>query len=139
MRGALEAAHANIMNAIDIGELANRCDAGGMIFHGDRAKSCIDGADTEHLFSVMTVPLRAKNQSLGFLVAFAFDEKRSFTEGKRKMLSILAGRASAAIENARLYMDLKTTFKQTIQAFANLLEDKDPYTCLLYTSDAADE
>ena len=44
------------------------------------------------------------------------------------MLSILCGRASAAIENGRLYRELQGTFKQTIQVLANLLEDKDPYT-----------
>ena len=65
-----------------------------------------------------------KGKLLGFFVAHSFGEKHGFREGKRKMLSILCGRASAAIENGRLYRELQGTFKQTIQVLANL-ESKD--------------
>jgi len=80
------------------------------------------------MVSMLGVPLRTKSQVVGLLAALSFDEQNGFSEGRRKMLSVLAARASAALENARLYDELRETFKQTIQAFANLLEDKDPYT-----------
>jgi putative nucleotidyltransferase with HDIG domain len=128
MRSALETEHADIMNSVNLAALEARTGTNeSMIFHGDEARHLV-GDEALGLFSVLAVPLRSKNEILGFFVAFAFGKKASFLEGKRKMLSVLCDRASAALENARLYDDLKRTFKQTIQAFANLLEDKDPYT-----------
>lgn len=128
MRSALETRHADIMDAVDLSMLEEHAGLSeSMIFHGEDARDLVS-RDAVGLFSVLAVPLRTKNEIIGFFVAFAFGKKGTFLEGKRKMLSVLCDRASAAIENARLYVDLKGQFKQTIQAFANLLEDKDPYT-----------
>jgi HD-GYP domain-containing protein (c-di-GMP phosphodiesterase class II) len=43
-------------------------------------------------------------------------------------LSIVSNRASAAIENARLYEDLQATFKQTIRGLASAIDKMDRYT-----------
>jgi putative nucleotidyltransferase with HDIG domain len=43
-------------------------------------------------------------------------------------LAIFGGRAADAIENARMYENLQTTFTQTMEGFARALEAKDPYT-----------
>ncbi len=129
MRGTLESSHARQMMSIDLDKIQARFQGNeSLIIHGDDARDLITEAEAPTLSSLFLVPLKNSDTALGFLVAFAFDEKEKFLEGKRKMLTVLAGRASAAIENASLYSDLKFTFKQTIQAFANLLEDKDPYT-----------
>ena len=40
----------------------------------------------------------------------------------------MSNRASAAIENARLYEDLKLTFRQTIRGLANAIDKMDRYT-----------
>lgn len=129
MRPDLDTSHAAVIASVDRDGVLLRIDKGdALILHGEEARALVRGPAAAQLFSLMCVPLRTKNETIGFLVAYAFDEKRSFLEGKRKMLAVLGGRASAAIENARLYTELQTTFKQAIQAFANLLEDKDPYT-----------
>ncbi len=128
MRSALETGHAEIMDAVDLAALQAHVGTNeSMIFHGDDARDLV-GLAAGELFSILAIPLRSKGELLGFFIAYAFGKKASFLEGKRKMLSVLCDRASAALENARLYDDLKRTFKQTIVAFANLLEDKDPYT-----------
>jgi HD-GYP domain-containing protein (c-di-GMP phosphodiesterase class II) len=44
------------------------------------------------------------------------------------MLSIVGSRAAAAIENARLYEDLRATFQQTIQGLARAIDKMDRYT-----------
>jgi putative nucleotidyltransferase with HDIG domain len=127
MRSDLESIHAQIVSRVDIPAILAELERGRGIFqNGDAQK--LTGAAGQHLVTLMAVPLRSKNETMGVFVGFAFEQNRLFTEGKRKMLAVLCGRASAAIENAQLYGNLKTTFKQTIQAFANLLEDKDPYT-----------
>lgn len=129
MRPSLDTTHAKLMASIDANEVERRIRGGeSLILHEDDARGLVTGDAAPQLSALMCVPLRTSDETVGFLVAFAFNEKRSFVEGKRKMLSILGGRASAAIENAQLYTELQTSFMQTIQAFANLLEDKDPYT-----------
>ncbi len=127
MRSNLERVHADIIASIDIEQLVASDGTVEHILHGEEAQRLIEG-NARQLVSLLTVPLRTQDKIVGFFVGYAFERDNTFHEGKRKMLSVLCGRASAAIENARLYGDLKTTFKQTIQAFANLLEDKDPYT-----------
>ncbi len=79
-------------------------------------------------FSLLCMPLRGEQSVLGTVIALRVPPRRRFRESKRKLLSILTDRAAAAMDNARLYGDLQQTFKQTIQALANILEDKDPYT-----------
>ena len=129
MRPELEADHAHLVDRVDTAALERRFEEDeSLIFWGDDARSLIVGHEAQQLFSLLCVPLRNNNETIGLMVALGFDEKRSFREGKRKMLAVLGGRASAAIENARLFTTLQGTFKQTIQALANLLEDKDPYT-----------
>ena len=91
------------------------------------AGDCPAAADDE-LVSLLSIPLRSDDRIFGVIFALRVPPSRPFRESKRKLLSILTDRASAAIENSLLYEDLQQTFKQTIQALANILEDKDPYT-----------
>jgi HD-GYP domain-containing protein (c-di-GMP phosphodiesterase class II) len=51
-----------------------------------------------------------------------------FEEGSRKLLSMVASRAAAAIENAKLYQDLQDTFQQTIEGLASAVDKMDRYT-----------
>jgi multiple sugar transport system permease protein len=44
------------------------------------------------------------------------------------MLSMVASRAAAAIDNARLYEDLQATFRQTIASLARTIDKMDRYT-----------
>lgn len=99
------------------------------VVDGPQARALTGGelGDSRAL-SVLTLPLLLKGEALGYVTIYSFDGEHQFTEGKRKMLNVLCGRASAALESSRLYGELQQTFKQTIQALANLLEDKDPYT-----------
>lgn len=62
------------------------------------------------------------------LNAYSFVPERKFNEGQRKAISIIVSRAAALIENARLYENLKTTLRQTIQGFARAIEAMDKYT-----------
>ena len=129
MRPSLDTSHAQLMASVDTVEVERRIhDGDPLILRHEESRALVSGDASAQLCALMCVPLRSYDDNVGFLVAFAFDEERSFVEGKRKMLSILGGRASAAIENAKLYTELQSSFMQTIQAFANLLEDKDPYT-----------
>jgi HD-GYP domain-containing protein (c-di-GMP phosphodiesterase class II) len=69
-----------------------------------------------------------RERLLGFIAVISLTPSRRFDEGQRKLLSIVASRAAAAIENARLYQDLQATFQQTIQGLARTIDKMDRYT-----------
>ena len=65
---------------------------------------------------------------IGFVSVASFTKGKKFDEGQRKLLAIIASRAAAAIENARLYEDLQATFQQTIEGLAKAIDKMDRYT-----------
>ena len=77
---------------------------------------------------ILAVPLRMKQRLCGFIAVGSITGGKRFDEGQRKLLSIVASRAAAAIENARLYEDLQATFQQTIQSLARTIDKMDRYT-----------
>jgi response regulator RpfG family c-di-GMP phosphodiesterase len=94
------------------------------------------------LSSFVAVPLQVRGDMVGVLNVFSFTPGKKFDEGHRKMLAVLASRAASAIDNARLYGELKDTnaslvkanasleemFQQTVAGFAQALEESDMYT-----------
>ena len=78
--------------------------------------------------SLIVCPLRMRKQNIGLLGVLSYTRGKKFDEGQRKLLSIVAGRAAAAIENAKLYEDLKATFQQTIKGLASAIDKMDRYT-----------
>jgi response regulator RpfG family c-di-GMP phosphodiesterase len=78
--------------------------------------------------SLVSVPLRMKTRLLGWIAVASFTKQKRFNEGNRKLLSIVGSRAAAAIENARLYEDLRATFQQTIEGLARAIDKMDRYT-----------
>ncbi len=80
------------------------------------------------LVSLVSVPLRIKSRLVGWISVSSFTKQKRFNEGNRKLLSIVGSRAAAAIENARLYEDLRATFQQTIEGLARAIDKMDRYT-----------
>ncbi|MCC7539570.1 MAG: response regulator [Deltaproteobacteria bacterium] len=80
------------------------------------------------LTSMIVIPLRVRGRMIGFLAALSFTRGKRFDEGQRKLLTMVGSRAAAAIENAKLYEDLKATFEQTIQGLARTIDKMDRYT-----------
>lgn len=81
-----------------------------------------------HANAMAAVPLRIRGRVRGFIVTLRFRQGSRFDEGERKLLEGVGSRAAAAIENARLYEDLKATFNQTIQGLARAIDKMDRYT-----------
>jgi response regulator RpfG family c-di-GMP phosphodiesterase len=94
------------------------------------------------LVSFCSIPLKVQDRVIGMLNAYSYTRGHKFSEGQRKMLSVLASRAAVSIENARLYEDLVSkhqdlvkvnqsladNFRATIIGFAHALEESDKYT-----------
>ncbi len=80
------------------------------------------------LQSLIVTTLMVRQKTAGYLATLSFSPGKRFDEGQRKLLQIVSNRAGAAIENARLYEDLKATFRQTIRGLASAIDKMDRYT-----------
>ncbi len=99
-----------------------------LLEHGTRGNRLFAEIPEPALVSLLAVPLRTKTKIIGFVLASSTTPSKCFDEGQRKLLSIVASRAAAAVENARLYEDLRATFQQTIQGLAKAIDKMDRYT-----------
>jgi HD-GYP domain-containing protein (c-di-GMP phosphodiesterase class II) len=99
-----------------------------LLEHGSKALRFFAEEPEVPIHSLIAVPLRMKQRLLGWISAASFTKSKRFDEGQRKLLSIVGSRAAAAIENARLYEDLRATFQQTIQGLASAIDKMDRYT-----------
>jgi putative nucleotidyltransferase with HDIG domain len=99
-----------------------------IIEHGVRAMDLFKSAPDRSVSSVAIVPLKMRERLMGWIGVTSLTASKRFDEGQRKMLSIIASRAAAAIENARLYEDLQATFQQTIESLARTIDKMDRYT-----------
>ncbi len=99
-----------------------------IIVNGSDSWALLAEPSERPLVSLAAVPLRIQDRLLGFIAVKSWTTGKRFTEGQRKLLSIVASRAAAAIENARLYQDLQATFQQTIQSLATTIDKMDRYT-----------
>jgi response regulator RpfG family c-di-GMP phosphodiesterase len=134
----------------DFGVLVERFDRGQpVVSHGDSASRFFAGAlggggggNGSELVSFLSVPLQVGSAVIGVLNVYSFTRGKKFDEGHRKMLTVLGSRAAGAIDNARLYDDLRmrndelraanevleATFQSTVAGFAQALEETDLYT-----------
>jgi putative nucleotidyltransferase with HDIG domain len=116
------------LGELDPALVTERLSAGPLIEHGARARELFSTHPSRQVSSLIVVPLKMRDRLLGFVSTVSLTASRRFDEGQRKLLSIIASRAAAAIENARLYEDLQATFQQTIQSLARTIDKMDRYT-----------
>ncbi len=79
----------------------------------------ISGSETK---SILCLPLRAKSKLIGVLEVINKEDGTPFTEEDTFLLSIFAYHATMAIENARLYGDLKHHLEKEVQIQKDLAE-----------------
>jgi putative nucleotidyltransferase with HDIG domain len=99
-----------------------------LVEHGARARELFVALPSRQVQSITIIPLKMRERLLGWIAVVSLTASKRFDEGQRKLLSIIASRAAAAIENARLYEDLQATFQQTIQSLARTIDKMDRYT-----------
>jgi HD-GYP domain-containing protein (c-di-GMP phosphodiesterase class II) len=88
--------------------------------------------------TMVCVPLKSKDRIIGVLQALnklpEVPEKLSthtwpdFSKEDQKLLETLSHQVSIAIENSKLYSDIKKSFFETVEALAEAIEKKDRYT-----------
>ena len=82
----------------------------------------------KHFKSMISHPLMAKGKVVGVLSLIRSQKSHPFTKGQLQSLSIIAGEAASAIENSKLYENLKDSYLETLTALANAVEARDAYT-----------
>ncbi|MBN1880668.1 MAG: GAF domain-containing protein [Deltaproteobacteria bacterium] len=78
--------------------------------------------------NMVCVPLVVKDEIIGVLQAINKTYERNFTEDDLSLLVSLSHQVAIAVDNARLYEELRETFFQTVEALADAIEKRDPYT-----------
>ena len=99
-----------------------------LVEHGARARELFATHPSRQVQSITIIALKMRERLLGWIAVVSLTASKRFDEGQRKLLSIIASRAAAAIENARLYEDLQATFQQTITSLARTIDKMDRYT-----------
>ncbi len=81
--------------------------------------------ENNDLLSILSVPLMKKEQMIGVLNLSKLTDRTPFSEADQELAAILCGQAAIAVENARLFQDLKAAYLDTIKALGSALEAKD--------------
>jgi HD-GYP domain-containing protein (c-di-GMP phosphodiesterase class II) len=116
------------VGCLDAQAVIDRLKIGFVLEHQARARELFSQHPARQVASLLVVPLKMRERLMGFIAVVSLTASKRFDEGQRKLLSIVASRAAAAIENARLYEDLQATFQQTIQSLARTIDKMDRYT-----------
>lgn len=78
--------------------------------------------------NMITVPVKAKNKTIGVLQAINKLEGKKPTGNDLHLLENLSDQVAIALENTRLYEEQKAMFKETAEAIVTAIEKRDPYT-----------
>lgn len=78
--------------------------------------------------AIVILPLTAQGGVIGILAADRPQGSATVTGADRDYLEVFANQVALAIENARMYRDLKESFLSTVKSLAQALEAKDSYT-----------
>ena len=78
--------------------------------------------------SAMCVPLLNRGKVLGIVYLDSTDQANLFSREDLALLSAIALKAGIAIDNARLYDDLRGLFYNTVETLVRTIQAKDQYT-----------
>ena len=81
----------------------------------------------EKIIGVLAVPIILHNKSIGVITIYT-SKPKNFSQSEIDLLSTFASQASIAIENARLYANMKEQYMSMVMALAAAIEAKDTYT-----------
>ncbi len=78
--------------------------------------------------SVICIPLISQDRTLGVIEVMNKTDGTHFGDEDRDALAAFALQAVIALDNARLYSDLRRAFTETVRLMTNAIEARDPYT-----------
>ena len=93
-----------------------------------RHYSGIDANTALETRTILCVPLTIKGHILGVVELINKLNGMPFQDDDRDLLAAFAAQGAVALENARLYSDLRSAFADTVRIIANALDARDTYT-----------
>ena len=78
--------------------------------------------------AVLCVPITLRGKPLGVVFLANYQVGHAFTPDHRNLVTELAAQAAVAIDNARLFKDREEVILEALEALANAVDAKDPYT-----------
>jgi putative nucleotidyltransferase with HDIG domain len=87
-----------------------------------------DASGTFDTQAILAVPLVSRGRVIGVLQLLNPRDGETFSDDDLRRMRLFAGPLANALENARLYAQLQRTFVETVTAFADAVERRDPYT-----------
>jgi len=78
--------------------------------------------------AVLCVPITLRGTPLGVVFLANYKAGQPFTEDHRNLVTELATQAAVAIDNARLFKDREEVILASLEALANAVDARDPYT-----------
>jgi HD-GYP domain-containing protein (c-di-GMP phosphodiesterase class II) len=78
--------------------------------------------------AVLCVPITLRGTPLGVLFLANYQVGHTFTDDHRNLVTELAAQAAVAIDNARLFKDREEVIIASLEALANAVDARDPYT-----------
>ncbi|MCE1247724.1 MAG: GAF domain-containing protein [Firmicutes bacterium] len=86
------------------------------------------GRDNREFPSALCVPMIFQDKFIGVINVKEKNDGSNFDGSDLELLTMLAGQAAIAIENAELHNKLRDLFVNSIKALANAIEARDAYT-----------
>lgn len=78
--------------------------------------------------SMLTTPIKFKDTTIGILQLINKKGGRNFTKQDEALVEGICSQVAIALENAKLYKELRDLFVDTITCLASAIDAKDPYT-----------
>jgi GAF domain-containing protein len=78
--------------------------------------------------AVLCVPIMLRGKPLGVLFLANYQVGHAFTTDHQSLVTELAAQAAVAIDNARLFEDREEVILASLEALANAVDARDPYT-----------
>jgi HD-GYP domain-containing protein (c-di-GMP phosphodiesterase class II) len=78
--------------------------------------------------AVLCVPITLRGKPTGVLFLANYQLGHAFTPDHRNLVTELAAQAAVAIDNARLFKDREEVILSSLEALANAVDARDPYT-----------
>jgi HD-GYP domain-containing protein (c-di-GMP phosphodiesterase class II) len=78
--------------------------------------------------AVLCVPITLRGKPLGVVFLANYQADHAFTSDHRNLVSELATQAAVVIDNARLFKDREEVILASLEALANAVDARDPYT-----------
>ena len=78
--------------------------------------------------AVLCVPVTLRGKPLGVVFLANYQVGHAFTDDHRNLVTELAAQAAVAIDNARLFKDREEVILASLEALANAVDARDPYT-----------